>query len=498
MSLFLVTIPRGNLFYHGCQTSDRIAGFEWLAFEPEHAGPFGSSWEMRNPPDGPPPTPPEEVQRVFTDRTELRIPPYPPPGRGPPRGPQRGYVHTYKAARDLRILYTDGQAAAKGQLGTLDTQDLIILMDKNMSDPHRFGEHERAQRLCDYAQKLRFDGVLRTEAGFEIIYCTFEEGGGLDLVSVVGSPFQNETTSELRQNGFEWIRAVTQRYHGHEADRAIVDFSSMVSAFWYPVNRTNPDTSRPDLPRLVNASTEGRRALFNRVTELALSRPAVVNSIHWQAVADRIENLFGPRLTSLADPAATTPVLRRLLDSILNIFIDFSQPTALREDKIRTCSHWHLQRPLDSFTSWTDEDKLIFESFAAVTDRICRSLFALRDSLDLDTSAAQAEISELISWLGWTRWRGCGGRTCADPNQICLVSSSLLKGEASKLMHSPRSQCSLPVRLRITGILGARMKRNFRIVEGTGETGSHGLLELGEYESSRPERKCLDRSSLRK
>ena len=416
MSFFLVTVPRGNLFYHGCATPERRSGLEWLAFEPEHAAYFGSSRDGLVATVDSQPTLRNAPQSILLD-------PRPPPHREP----RRGYLHTYSAARDLRLLFTDGQSAAKGLPGALDTQDLVLIMDTIL--PGGFVEYERAEALCKLALAHNLDGVIRIEAGFEIIYCAFEDGGGLDLASVVGSPFSNETTGETRQASFESFRAVAQRYHGFEADRALVDYSSMVSAFWYPINRTNPDVSRPDMPRLVNATGEERRTLLDRVLEVTAARPTRSQFVHWQAVADRVVNFFERRLAALAAPEATPITMRRLLDSILNQFIDFAQPASRRKDTVTMCTYHHLQRPLGSKSTWTPEDHLIFESFATVTNRICASLHALRGGLDdlenmsPDFAAEKDSVSSLMSWLGWTRWRGCGGLPCQEHNKVCLVRS---------------------------------------------------------------------------
>jgi len=422
MSIFLVTIPKGNLFYHGCATPERRGGFEWLGFEPEQSEFFARSHGAVNDTDNSLASLQAVTQGVFESDIHS-------PSLSPAR---RGYLHTYKAARDLRLLLPDGQSAAKGFGGALDTQDLVLIMDTKL--PDGFVEYERAEALCQLAKAHNLDGIIRLEAGFEIIYCAFEEGGGLDLVSVVGSPFSNETTGETAASDFESLRTATQRYHGFEADRVLVDYSSMVSAFWYPMNRTNPDTSRPDMPRLINTTREERRTLLDRVLEISAARPTGSQRIHWQAVADRIVNLLERRLVVLTDPDSTPRMMRRLLDSILVQFVDFGQPASHHGDAISACAHRHLDRPLGSKSSWTLEDHLIFESFTTVTHRICTSLFALRAALDapeedlsLNLVAEKAIVTDLMSWLGWTRWRGCGGQLCQDHNKICLVRANFAR-----------------------------------------------------------------------
>jgi len=45
-------------------------------------------------------------------------------GELPPCWPV-GYFHTYRTKHPLRLLYLDGQAAAKSSFGTQDTQDKV-------------------------------------------------------------------------------------------------------------------------------------------------------------------------------------------------------------------------------------------------------------------------------------------------------------------------------------------------------------------------------------
>ncbi|KAH7103495.1 hypothetical protein BKA62DRAFT_697099, partial [Auriculariales sp. MPI-PUGE-AT-0066] len=489
MSLFLVTVPAGNLFYHGCGTPDRRAGFEWLAFEPEHAVLFGGSREPWSGHDGnggdgrpPPPAPPSpNAQFVMaSEEPPPSEPPQRPPFPGRPTAGRRGYFHTYKAERDLRILYVDGQAAAKGPMGTLDTQDLVLLGLKNNPMDGMMGEMTRATMLCNLTKTewagAKIDGILRMEAGFEIIYCDFAAGGGLDLVSVVGSPFKNETGQAEETRRFlppsgppdegenreasepgppppdypgpggpggpggpwrdalsmEWIRAVTQRYHGFEPERFDVDFSSMVSAFWYPLNRTNPDVRRSELPRLVNASEDALLAMSGRVREVLHDRDATKPSMHWQAVSDRVVSSFGPRLEAMAGESSTAAAMAWQINSLINPFINYGVRVD-RNESVSHCASRHLARPLELQQHWTKEDHLVFAAFEVVGHHICDTLFDLRTLSDKssedDVLAAKTTARNLMKWLGWARFRGCGGQSCGDPERICFIPMFPAGGE---------------------------------------------------------------------
>ncbi|KAK5111851.1 hypothetical protein LTR85_011749 [Meristemomyces frigidus] len=185
MSVFLATVPEDTEFYHGTSSKYRVNGTEWLAFEPEHAlmfarahGPGGPGGGRGPPSGGPPPDGEDAMPRVMRDHEEVDFLPPPPPPDGrkedlrrdtkaqhPIDGmveskpdlapnsandeePAHGYLHTYRTKHPLRLLYVDGQSAAKSQKGTLDVQDLVLLHHDppttedrlSPTDPHHDGE----------------------------------------------------------------------------------------------------------------------------------------------------------------------------------------------------------------------------------------------------------------------------------------------------------------------------------------------------------------------
>jgi hypothetical protein len=159
MSLFIAEVPEDVEFYHGTSSPYRVNGTEWLAFEPEHAlmfarGGFGGPGgrKARGPPGGPdggtpPPPPPGTVDgdepgphhegpREDLKRHEKRGPSYADllddiamekPIHEVADEERHGYLHTYRTKHPLRLLYLDGQSAAKSDKGTLDIQDLVLL-----------------------------------------------------------------------------------------------------------------------------------------------------------------------------------------------------------------------------------------------------------------------------------------------------------------------------------------------------------------------------------
>ncbi|KAK2063184.1 hypothetical protein LY76DRAFT_228393 [Colletotrichum caudatum] len=160
-----VEIPAFTLFYHGRTDEEGPPSPEWLAFDIEMAyGIMGST--------------------------------------------RQSFMLTYQTTRPVKALYFDGESATLMGLGQLDTQMLHLY--GNVSGPAGGDgrwrglqpEYERAMGLCDWLleRRLRGDGwgiegVVRMNAGFEMIWCDFG-GGSLRLVSK-----RNVTAPQTRRKG---------------------------------------------------------------------------------------------------------------------------------------------------------------------------------------------------------------------------------------------------------------------------------------------------------
>src|SRR5699024_4722576 len=101
-------------------------------------------------------------------------------------------------------------------------------------------------------------------------------------------------------NPYQWARAVTERYDGIGGDRVRIDFSSMVSAFWFPVNISNTDPTRPDLPRLAAASPDEWTDIKAHVNKVFVEPRRY--TVNWQAVVDMIVTRFSNRFALMASP----------------------------------------------------------------------------------------------------------------------------------------------------------------------------------------------------
>ncbi|KAF9876699.1 hypothetical protein CkaCkLH20_05545 [Colletotrichum karsti] len=137
-----VEVPAFTLLYHGRMDVEDAPSPEWLAFDIEMAyGIMGST--------------------------------------------RQSFMLSYQTTRPVRALYFDGESAALMGLGQLDTQMLHLY--GNVTGPERKGdrwygmelEYERAAGLCDWLDERGlggpdgFEGVVRMNAGFEMIWCDF-------------------------------------------------------------------------------------------------------------------------------------------------------------------------------------------------------------------------------------------------------------------------------------------------------------------------------------
>ncbi|KAH9899006.1 hypothetical protein F4778DRAFT_181677 [Xylariomycetidae sp. FL2044] len=422
MSLFPAVIPEGVLLYHGTHTREVPKTFEWLAFEIEHAENFARSTL-------PPTQPPGEGdgrkdgdllfegQDLLETALAMKGRDWAPVDR--PREPRTGYLHIYQATRPLRMLYIDGTSAGKTNMGTVDTQDYFLT---NRSNRTYWDERSRAVELCDVAGRWNIDGFIRMEPGFEAIYCDFSNG--LRLVSTNQEPSSDGPgrVDNMRMAMFQWARAASQRYLGIGASRVRLSYSSMISAFFYPLNLTNPNPKRPELPRLSQATEAELDAMREHLKEL-LSNPhwEEVASVDWQGVTDMVVSRFADPLLLMSQTDSLNAT-RDELNNLLNIYIDYSQDDPSLSHAQQRCSQFYLQ----PVTAKTPEDHLIHAAIQSTTTKICSALFAVRriviesrDANDESLAVAQDVIRGLMGELSWSKWKECG--RCGT-DEMCFVA----------------------------------------------------------------------------
>ena len=395
---FPAVMPKGTLMYHGTHQNYTPPGPEWLAFEIEHAENFGRSFRGGN--RGPRPPghggPPENGKHFDEN-------PDPEDGREDLRrrdkvGNFRGYLHVYQATRDLNLLLIDGMSAGKTTMGTLDSQDLVLRENTTKhNEPGHFDEWPRALDICDTVTEWGYDGVVRVEVGFEVIHCNFTNG--IDLVSMTRTLMPDEKVGDDELETFEFARAVAERYDGVGGDRLRIDFSSMVSGLFFPINISSTDADRPDLIRLGAAPLSELKDIKSYLQKVA-TKPRRF-TVNWQAVVDLIVSRFSKRLAALASTELPWYYFAGQIDSVTSTWFDappLPEDMTLTEknrteEAIDRCRKHYLRPATISQSQWSFEDELIFTSIDTVIETICSDLFLVRSIL-LDASRSEPSHSE--------------------------------------------------------------------------------------------------------
>ncbi|CAD0088901.1 unnamed protein product [Aureobasidium vineae] len=326
---------------------------------------------------------------------------------GNPGDNNSGYLHTYRTKHNLRLLYVDGQSAAKSKKGTLDTQDVLLLENIIDNDSGMFGEQERATELCKLAHEQwddRIDGILRMEGGFEIILCDF--AAHLDVVSIAktnpkaGGGFGGGADNG---DGFNYYRAVAARYHGIGGGRAVLDYEGFVSAFAYPEAVFFDDGGRPRLNNESSAMDSVRQA----VDKMILREEEHAGSVDWQAIADMIVARYADRIEYLASGSLTSlSTLQAEIERALRPFIDYSARNSSSE----------VERCASQFIPPTTSTNVAAQAIRHVTHTLCSSLMTAAEQTDYLTALSQ--ITQLKEYLAWTTWKQCRG--CAA-DEICFL-----------------------------------------------------------------------------
>lgn len=219
-----------------------------------------------------------------------------------------GYLHTYVPKHPLRLLYIDGLSGGKTTNGTLDTQDYLLLnrTTEDMGGPMG-GEMERAKGLCSLAASVwegKIDGIIRMEGGFEIILCDFESH--LDRRDVIAVTSNGER-GRGPMGGWQYIKAITSRYHGIGGNRVEVDYNAFTTVFAHDDTKglwDNNVQSDQRMPRLTNIPPTTLAALRDSLTSLVQHKDwtAPVGP-NWQTHADAI-------VARYSAPCTTSPRTR--------------------------------------------------------------------------------------------------------------------------------------------------------------------------------------------
>jgi hypothetical protein len=324
---------------------------------------------------------------------------------------------------------------AKTKMGTLDTQDLLLRGLESSEEDRLFSNHapgsrgggpmdekERALDLCKLCQVWGLQGVIRMEAGFEIIKCDFSES--LEQIQVLQRPDPSTREGHREALGnFEYMRGVAARYQGIGSSRTVIDYSSMVSAFFFPINLTNTDPSRPDLPRLSSTSAAELVAIKSYLDAVVGERKdQAIRTIDWQDISDLIVGRYADRIQYMAQKVTSVDIMVAEVNFLLDLYIDYSEkPQPDLSAAIQRCTNFYLQ----SIVPLTESDHLLQAAFTSVSSKICTSLFEIRQLVQGDQAGEESPLeasvraaADLMHVLGWSRFKQCSG---CDVDMVCLI-----------------------------------------------------------------------------
>ncbi|MCJ1307350.1 hypothetical protein MMC25_000996 [Agyrium rufum] len=439
MSFFPAYVAAGTELYHGTGTPDQVEVMEWLAFEPEHAYNFAVKFSWEPPTNGSENNPsrsikwlPESVfmgslirqdlksgqdglensfyestQRPFTQsegESSRRMH----ASSRPRLEVESGWLHTYVMKHDLRLIYIDGQSAAKSLKGTLDSQDFILV-----SGGQYLNDRPRALRMCKIAADQwngRIDGFIRMEHGFELILCDFQTNADLIRVERANNTLGFSTqVDELRDMvAFSFWKAITARYRGIGMSRVVLDYSRMVTAFAYGFDLFH---GRNKLPRLQNVSSEIRTEIVADLSTSVMHNDYKPSPqwVDWQAVTDMIVTRYSDALQELAFSSFynSKKLVDFEIDQLMRPFIDFNRRNTSIESQ-RCASH---------FMSFAYDSSVASTAVFTVSERICLTLFAAAKLYSLDN--VRQSFKELIEYLEWTSWKECRG---CQYDEICVTA----------------------------------------------------------------------------
>jgi hypothetical protein len=309
---------------------------------------------------------------------------------------------------------------------------------------------QRATAMCDMITKWGWAGIMRMEIGYEVIWCDFKSTDLHHESSIRGLLQEDRLKDEEFITTYLWTRAVAERYDGLGGDRVKVDFSSMVSGFFFPINVSNTDPERPDLMRLKAAKLEHRldiRAYLQKV----FTEPRRFN-VNWQGVVDMIVTRFSKRLAAMASTNISTDIfIGELERAVLTYYEAPGLPDDVTltadDDKNKTaeaierCSTHYLKSAQLSRQKWTLQDDLIHTALSTVMQHVCNDLYLMRslllqaapdtpsdaylinkkvnnDEMHKVVNQSRAIVRNLTNELAWTTWRK--PQLCAD-NEVLMT-----------------------------------------------------------------------------
>ncbi|KAF8126987.1 hypothetical protein EV363DRAFT_1173187 [Boletus edulis] len=417
-------IPKGTLLYHGTARNELPPGPEWVATDPEHSYLF-----CRSLPD------------YF----------------------QQGCWHlTLITTRSLKVVYFDGNSAAKLPYGTMDTQDLLAWNRSGRHDP--FNDRQRIQDLCKWGGNFDVDGFVRMEMDFEVMLCDFTSGVGVvSFSNIVGrrDRLMSQMLTWLRAgdlNSFEVLNAGSWHNHFPGETRVQLDLAGLVSFYDTQLAPSltdiRADQERWD-HRVQNISSEDCLAAKLRL-ESTLLRPGLSSGIDWKTLIQVIIDRYAGRLeltryllnSSVTDPDEILDLAKKTQTQLRIMLTPYLLFSATPTDKsnlnwtipiFKLCATTHTYSMDSDLDAMTVSEKLLLQAVRGTTQEICRVVTRMwaagvcagidpqlntKDHPDIAEVTHlwvtwTEDLDRLMAWLDWNVWikcnPGCG------PEEMCYL-----------------------------------------------------------------------------
>ncbi|KAJ4307379.1 hypothetical protein N0V84_012778, partial [Fusarium piperis] len=341
-------------------------------------------------------------------------------------GDSRLYV--YGTKRPLNILYFDGQSATLTSAGTLDSQ--IALLQGNVplypSYDLIYDEDQRALDLCHLVSELGLDGVVRMNAGFEVLICDYSADDIQELfvtnITVPGN-LENENNKSLpqdpnrqpprgvgncfsEQGSWEWLRSASWHY-GHYGDggsplsRVKLDLCRMVS-FYDPALTSLAGSHHGGITgnqtfengwglrrghRLLDIDESDVKMVRSWLREIvrSTSKTSECSGIDWQALFQVVEAQHGTRAKEIADALdwnydtldEAKNIITKIHELTHAILVPYLEYRVSDPDSSVTPKEQTISRCSSVYTALADPDRLsrselvIYESINSVMAKIC-------------------------------------------------------------------------------------------------------------------------------
>nr|XP_036584434.1 uncharacterized protein CTRU02_05509 [Colletotrichum truncatum]KAF6793952.1 hypothetical protein CTRU02_05509 [Colletotrichum truncatum] len=336
-------------------------------------------------------------------------------------------LHVYGTTRTLNIIYFDGQSATLSPVGTLDSQ--MALLQGNVPKSPSYGltydDDQRALELCELVAELGIDGVVRMNAGFEVLVCDYEAAKVEEIfvtnITVPGNK-ENENDDSLpqdpnrqpprgfgnifsEQGSYEWLRSATWHYGtygggGPSERRVKLDVCRLIS-FYDPDLSSLAHSHHSGIVgnqtyqngwglrrghRLTEIDTHDVELARSWLREITLPNPrnTECSGVDWNSLFTVVRAEHGTRAKEIgasflwdhsSERVAVEIVTKvhELTHAILAPYLEYQvsdQTTTTKEQTISRCTSVYTK--LIKPKSLARSEKLLFKSFEVVMKKLCQ------------------------------------------------------------------------------------------------------------------------------